>query len=79
MTYRIHSSTLFIDGALVILAQPVAAPGSEARGLDRLIVPAGPLADRLALAMRAGELWRLDLADDGQTVIGATYEGGEAV
>ena len=79
MTYRIHSSTIYFDSALVILAQPVTATGSEARGLDRLIVPAGPLAQSLARSMRAGELWRLDLADDGQTVVGERYEGGEHV
>lgn len=79
MTHRIHSAVIYFDSVLVILAQPVTATGSEARGLDRLIVPAGWLAQSLAHSMRAGELWRLDLAADGQAVIGARYEGGQTV
>lgn len=51
MTYRIHSAVIYFDSVLVILAQPATATGGEARGLDRLIVPAGPLAQRLARAM----------------------------
>lgn len=79
MTYRIHSAVIYFDSVLVILAQPITTTGGEARGLDRLIVPAGPLAQSLTHSMRAGELWRLDLADDGQTVVAARYEGGETV
>jgi hypothetical protein len=68
-----------------IVAVLSTAPGSlvlRARGLGtadelrRYLVPPGALAAGLALAMGAGETWRLTLASDGETVLEARYGEG---
>lgn len=59
-------------GGLIIQAQPAAGVGATVRGAFRYAVAPGPLADALRGAMRPGERWRLVVADDGATIIGAT-------
>lgn len=54
------------DGALALHVRA----GAERR---RLVVSAGPLAD--ALRACAGEAWTFDVGGDGETVVGARYEG----
>lgn len=77
MRYRILSKVRLAESsALSLLAQPVGERG-EGRGADLFIVPPGLLCASLGAAMEEGEVWGLDLADDGQTVIGASFSGEE--
>lgn len=54
------------DGALALYVRA----GDERR---RLVVPAGALAN--ALRACAGEVWTFEVGDDGETVVGARYQG----
>lgn len=75
MNYRILSTQLAQGGGLIIIAEPYGGPEAPARGFGRYVVPAGPLAGTLALAMEQGEIWRMAIAEDRETVLGAAYEG----
>lgn len=78
MRYKILSKiTAFEAGGLALIAQPVTDRGAVARGGIDVWVPPGLLCAALRQAMVEGEVWELQLADDRQTLIGASYRGEE--